>query len=186
MSSIITHEVLYEILSKEKSRNEIQRIEESLFLQLQSYLREKELILESQKEKNSFPEEVKRTEKQLQSIKRLSDEIIEIRKRKITNLALLNSRTVNEVLIKNLLPEEKKLYDSFLVLLKDYTLPIIETKDLKDENPEFTKVKFLESIPKFMGTDSKIYGPFSREDMSSLPNKVAYILINRKKAIKLQ
>ena len=45
MSSIITHEVLYEILSKEKSRNEIQRIEESLFLQLQSYLREKELIL---------------------------------------------------------------------------------------------------------------------------------------------
>jgi len=187
MSSIITHEILYEILSKEKLRNEIQKIEESLFLQLQSYLKEKELILTSQKEKGTFPEEVKRTERQLQSIKRLSNEIIEIRKRKIVNLALLNSRTLNEVQVKNLLPEEKNLYNSLLNSLKEYVLPVKEeAKTLKEENLEFTKVKFLESVPKFMGTDSKIYGPFSKEDTSSLPNKVAYIFINREKAIKIE
>ena len=187
MSSIVTHEILYEILSKEKLRTEIQKIEESLFLQLQSYLKEKELILSSQKEKDSFPEEIKRTEKQLQSIKRISNEIIETRKRKIVNLALLNSRTTNEITVKNLLSEEIILYNSILASLKQYTTPVKEeAKTLKEENSEFTKVKFLESVPKFMGTDNKIYGPFSKEDASNLPNKVAYIFINRGKAIKVE
>ena len=54
MSSIITHEALYEILTKEKTRQDLQKIDPDFFSQLSSYLEEKELILKSQKEKDSF------------------------------------------------------------------------------------------------------------------------------------
>jgi|TARA_Y100000310_G_scaffold186143_2_gene186202 DNA replication initiation complex subunit (GINS family) len=183
MSSIITHESLYEILLKEKTRNELQVIEESFFTQLQSYIEEKKLILSSQKEKASFPEEVKKTEKQLQSIQRLSNEIIERRKRKILDLALLNSRTPSAIPLKGLLPREQGLYNSTLKALNQYDFPLeTKTKTLKNENPLSISVKFLDSIPKFIGTDNKVYGPFEKTDIATLPKTIAQILINRKKA----
>ena len=103
MSSVITHEAIYEILVKEKARQDLQKIDPEFFNQLSKYLEEKELILKSQKEKDSFPEEIKKTEKQLKTITQLSNEITERRKRKILDLALLNSRTPTAIKEKNLL-----------------------------------------------------------------------------------
>jgi len=113
MSSIITHEILYEILTREKSRQEIQKIDPTFFQQLRSYLEEKELILKSQQQKASFPEEIKKTEQQLRTINQLANEIIERRKRKILDIALLNSR-IPSTLVKNILPNEQTLYNSIL------------------------------------------------------------------------
>ncbi|MFC1691164.1 hypothetical protein ACFL0W_03195 [Nanoarchaeota archaeon] len=43
-------------------------------------------------------------------------------------------------------------------------------------------VRFLDSIPKFMGTDLKKYGPFEKEDQESLPESIADVLINKGRA----
>ena len=189
MLSIITHEALYEILTREKSRQDLQKIDLDFFQQLSAYLEEKELILNSQKEKNSFPEEIKKTEKQLRTIKQLANEIIERRKRKILDLALLNSRTETAAKAKNILPNEESLYDSILSSLQQFSIAEKESKVLKDENPEDTNttlIRFIHSVPKFVGTDSNIYGPFIKEDIANLPEKTAEILIRKNRAEKIQ
>ena len=185
MSSIITHESIYDLLSKEKTRIEIQNINPEFFKQLESYIEEKEFILKSQKEKNTFPDEVKKTERQLLNIRRLSDELVERRKKKILDLAMMNSKSQNPQLPKNLLPSEIDLYESVLNSLKSYILPlkkeIIETKALKNEN-SLKSIKFIHPIPKFMGTDGKVYGPFENEDIAVIPEDIANLLINKKMA----
>ena len=147
MSSIITHETLYEILSKEKTRQELQKIDPGFLKQLSSYLEEKEIILNSQKEKNSFPEEIKNTEKQIRTIRQISNEIIERRKRKILDLALLTSRTETPIKAKNLLENEEALYDSIVSSLMQFSIkeknePISESKVLKNQNLENTNTTF--------------------------------------------
>ena len=55
------------------------------------------------------------------------------------------------------------------------------------ENQEKTRlVRFLNSVPKFMGEDLNIYGPFDAEDISHLPNEVASLLIKRKRAEEIE
>lgn len=196
MSSIITHEAIYEILAKEKTRQDLQKIDIDFFKQLSSYLEEKEIILKSQKEKNSFPEEIKRTEKQLRTIKQLSNEIIERRKRKILDLALLNSRTESAEKARNLLPNEESLYNEIRSLLAQFSIIEKEnisnrgeTKVLKNQNSEnmnTTLVRFINSVPKFVGTDSIVYGPFIKEDIANLPEETAQILISKNRAEKIQ
>lgn len=196
MSSIITHEILYEILTREKSRQEIQKIDPNFFQQLSSYLEEKELILSSQKEKNSFPEEIRKTEKQLKTIKQLADEIIERRKRKTLDLALLNSRASASIKTKNLLPKEESLYSSLLASLKQFSIKDKqgekeneEAKALKNENQEnnnTTLIRFIHAVPKFVGTDNNVYGPFTKEDIANLPEQTANILIKKNRAEKMQ
>ena len=185
MSSIITHESIYDLLSKEKTRIEIQSINPEFFKQLESYIEEKEFILKSQKEKNTFPDEVKKTERQLLNIRRLSDELVERRKKKILDLAMMNSKSLNPQLPKNLLPLEIDLYESVLNSLKSYILPlkkeIVEAKALKNEN-SLKSIKFIHPIPKFMGTDGKVYGPFENEDIAVIPEDIANLLINKKMA----
>ena len=188
MSSIITHEIVYDTLIKEKTRAELQKIEEPFLAQLNSYISEKELILSSQKQKNSFPEEIKKTEKQLESIKLLSTELTERRKRKILDLALLNSRTSKEIPPPNLLPNEKTLYTSVLDALRIFSSPPRKpkTKTLKNENPQICLVKFLHPVPKFVGTDTKVYGPFNPSDTIELPIETANLLIKKQKAEKIK
>jgi len=192
MSSVITHEAIYEILVKEKARQDLQKIDPEFFNQLSKYLEEKELILKSQKEKDSFPEEIKKTEKQLKTITQLSNEITERRKRKILDLALLNSRTPTAIKEKNLLQNEEILYDSILTTLKQFSINNSkeeETKVLKNEDSESnstTLVRFIHSVPRFVGTDNNIYGPFIKEDIANLPEKTAEILIRKNRAEKIQ
>ena len=94
----------------------------------------------------------------------------------------------------NLLLEERELYGSMLRTLNLYRQGIIHNillsklpeinkpKDIKEEIKEKTKlVRFLHSVPKFMGEDLNIYGPYSSEDIAALPSKAASLLINKKR-----
>ena len=97
----------------------------------------------------------------------------------------------------NMLPEEKILYALLIENLDKYrkgillriiegSLPLIEEekpKTIKMDKKEETKlVRFLHSIPKFIGDDLNIYGPFEAEDISNLPEKVADVLVDKKRA----
>ena len=174
----------------------MQKIDPDFFSQLSSYLEEKELILKSQKEKDSFQEEIKKTEKQLKTINQLANEVVERRKRKILDLALLNSRTETAASPKNLLPNEESLYSSILSSLTKFSIKEketekgkVETKVLKNQNSENTNttlVRFIHSVPRFIGTDENIYGPFVKEDIANLPDKTAEILITKNRAEKIQ
>ncbi|UCG95693.1 MAG: hypothetical protein JSV92_01425 [archaeon] len=43
-------------------------------------------------------------------------------------------------------------------------------------------IKILEEVPKFLGTDEKTYGPFKKDDMVTVEEKIAELLVNKGKA----
>jgi len=72
--------------------------------------------------------------------------------------------------------ETKKEEDAAEELKKDEKLPKI--KQLEG----FKLVRILEEIPQFLGTDGRSYGPFKPEDLVTLEEKVADLIINKNKA----
>jgi DNA replication initiation complex subunit (GINS family) len=49
----------------------------------------------------------------------------------------------------------------------------------KREEERIKRIKILKNLPKFVGTDLKVYGPFKEGDMTELPEKEAQLLVNR-------
>ena len=195
---IITYDTLYEILRREKFRNELQLLDVEFFDNVLSYLNEKSVILDSQKNRDSiFSSEYKKTERTIQNTKKLLNELYEKREGKIVNLALLSSR--NSLLDEDLLamlPEERKLYDELLItldifrkgivlkLLSDEKPDINQQKSIKSETIENKKslVRFLHAVPKFVGVDMNVYGPYDNHDIANLPSNIAEVLISKERA----
>lgn len=187
---MITYETLFNLLRMEKSKPELQRLDEDFINQVSSYLEEKQNILKSQEGKDSiFKAEIEKTKNQLEQIKKLLKELYEKRESKIVNLALISSR--NEEWVDDMsamLPEEKEFYNVFIKELSLFRNSILdkiinkeETKILTDD--EDTKmIRILEVIPKFVGTDLNIYGPFDKEDVANVPLDVADLLIKNNRA----
>ena len=195
---IITYDTLYEILRREKFRNELQLLDVEFFDNVLSYLNEKSVILDSQKNRDSiFSSEYKKTERTIQNTKKLLNELYEKREGKIVNLALLSSR--NSLLDEDLsamLPEERELYDELLItlnifrkgivlkLLSDEKPDINQQKSIKSETIENKKslVRFLHAVPKFVGVDMNVYGPYDNHDIANLPSNIAEVLISKERA----
>lgn len=181
---IITFETVYEILRIEKSRNELQKLDDDFFQKVSRYIEEKTLILNSLKEKEADIE-AKKTERQLESFKKMLQELYEKRERKILELALFCSRTSKKSPeINNMLKEEKELFENTLNTLnnsKKQILPRLNGK--KTETFKNTiLVKFLHSVPKFVTPEEHIFGPFESEDIANLPTDIAKLLIQKNRA----
>ena len=206
-SIIITYETLFEILRKEKTRPELQKLDDSFFQYVLKYISEKKNILESQQIKESIftSLEVQKTRKQLENIYKIIKELYEKRESKILQLALIHSRSESDPKKETdiMLKEEIRFYLQVLELLNESRSgiltnllkgkePIInpyKPKDLKtDEKPQIQKraIQFIDNIPEFIGTDLKTYGPFKKEDKESIPEEIANLLVNRKKAIEIK
>ena len=72
MSEInISYETLFELLRREKTRDELQKLEDSFFTDVVNYLKEKEEFLQNQKKKQDLfaADEIYKAEKQLENIK---------------------------------------------------------------------------------------------------------------------
>lgn len=194
---LITNEKLYEALRKEKSKSELQELEAKFYNTVRAYIKEKKSIIESQKDKQSIFSkiEIENTKKQIETTKKILNELFEKREQKIVQLALLCSRTN---------PENKEL-DSKIEIERKFYLEILETlnknresnlislidqeKEVKTKDINTTQIKqqnkllrIISPIPKFIGLDLKTYGPFDTEEVANLPLKIAEVLINNNRA----
>ena len=198
---VITFEALYDLLRREKTRQELQKLDSIFYQNLAKYISEKKDILESQKQKESVfaEQEIKKTQNQIESILKIIRELYEIRENKIIQLALINSRTKSDTNLPNLLPEEAQFYDLVIKGLNKFRANILhsvqnsnppamekkeEPKEIKrDERPQNIKfIRFIETVPKFVGTNLQVYGPFEKEDVASLPFDVSELLIKNNRA----
>ena len=153
----ITLETLYDILRNEKKKEDLQKLEATFFIDVVSYLREKNALLESKaQEKNIFASgERDKLEYELRSIKRILKEIYEKREKKIMDIALNKSRTGSDIIdISAMLLEEKEFYHQLLDILNSYRKGIIHRL-------------FQAQLPE-IHTESK-----PREIASSIPNTFA-------------
>jgi DNA replication initiation complex subunit (GINS family) len=199
----VTYETLFEILKREKDSADLQKLEPAFFDNFVEYLNEKKDLLNKDDALFSYDEK-KKVEKQIDNARRLIKEIYERREKKILGIALIKSRTKSHVIDTSALMEnEKKFLEDVERILNTYRENIIfsilqgkqilqrkaEDKVTKEEINDVDKpggdiqntklVRFLHSVPKFVGTQLEEYGPFVEGDIANLPIEVADILINK-------
>jgi len=110
-------------------------------------------------------------------VERLLDELREERLRKI----LENAKNGISVPEDGLTIEEQTLahtLNSSLTTLRERKLERDGVPSTL-ERIELTVVRFLQDIPEIVGTDLRIYGPYKKEDVSSLPTRNAQALIKQ-------
>lgn len=194
----ITFETLYEILRREKTRPELQKLEQTFFENLVKYIQEKQAINKSQKEKTSiFNQENERTQQEIIQIRKMVKELYEKREIKILKLALSSAKTNKNPEITSMLKEEETLFNNIksqliqqrkailfnILEAKAPKLQIEKPKDIKSENQDTTKlIRFIHAVPKFIAEDLNVYGPYIKEDIANLPSNSASLLVTRNKA----
>ena len=106
----VTYEALFDMVVREKGRDELQSLSTNFFSELVSYLIEKKAMLAV-----LGPEEREKTARQLQNINRLVKELYERREKKILSLALARSRAGVDIIDTSaLLAEEKALFEGLV------------------------------------------------------------------------
>ena len=201
----LTYETLYEILRKEKSRDELQKLDPAFLRNILNYLKEKQQSYDDNLTKNDIFSQSERDKLHIQiaNIKKIMKDLYDIRERKIINMAISKSRTNAHIVdMENLHAQETAMFESISSVLTQYRtgvlhrileqrepdiLPIIlplpqETEQLKDEK---IQVKFTDKVEQFVGKELELYGPYEANDEATLPNDLAEILITQGKAISL-
>ena len=209
----ITYETLFELLRREKNREELQKLDNTFFEDVVNYLKEKKAALDKPKDDLFAAEERRKADVQFENIKKILKEFYERREKKIISMALDMSRmsmgALNSEIIDTsaMLKEEKELFDCLVEILNDNrkgilyniletTMPSIECKkeektetkeevstgsELKKEESAQKMIRFLHSVPKFVGKDLEEYGPFEKEDIANLPAEIADVLIAKQR-----
>ncbi|MBU0470303.1 MAG: hypothetical protein KKA62_03785 [Nanoarchaeota archaeon] len=186
----ITLETLYDMLRNEKKKEDLQKLDNSFFIDVVSYLREKKALLDLKNNSDELfaASEKDKVEYEMRSIKRILKELYEKREKKILDIAMNRSRTGSDIIdTSSMLREEKIFYDRLLKTLDFYRggvllnlfqgeLPDINEGELKRTNI-IREEKKPSSIPEQVKTDtfSKFEGApimsAEDEDTSSFSEK---------------
>jgi DNA replication initiation complex subunit (GINS family) len=216
MSDIsITYDLLFDILKIEKSREDLQKLENQFYKNVVDYLNTKNAIIENP---NTPVRERELTRIQLGNVKKLLVELYDRREKKIINLAIYKIKTGAGVINTDaLLQEERTLFDMLCLQLSRYREVIIDNvidgkmpesdsvifsrtattvtskTEISDdmsldsnESDGIKSVRFIKPVPKFLGLELETYGPFEENDIASLPSKIANILVKKNRAEEMQ
>jgi DNA replication initiation complex subunit (GINS family) len=204
---VLTYETLYEILRREKSRDELQQLEPAFLRDALNYLKEKQQAYDDNLAKNDIFSQSERDKLHIQitNIKKILKDLYDIRERKIINMSINKSRTNSHIIdAANLMAPEQGLFEGVTTVLNLHRTGIIN-KILEQREPDIMpaalplpeetkvevnedtkKVKFIEKTDQFAGPELELYGPYNAEDEADLPPEVAEILINQGKATEIQ
>jgi len=210
----ITYETLFEIFRMEKNRPELQKLDKDFYSHVADYLNDKLQILNKQgTQLDLFMEDEKtKTSKQIKEIKDIIKKLYALREKKITEMSLNKAKTSSSIVDStSLLEEENRMFDMLVetltgfrkgvldnvLLLKEPCADSIEkpekdsaveekSKDATAGKKELIQLRFLHAVPKFLGEELEIYGPFEEGDMASLPSAIARVLIEKERAEKIE
>jgi len=127
---ILTYETIYEILRKEKSKDELQKLDAAFLSNALAYLREKQLLYDEAMRKSDIFSVADREKLsiQLYNIRKLIRELYERREKKVLDMAMNRSRTNSAVVdTSNLLNHERELFSSFVEVLDKFRNGVLHT-----------------------------------------------------------
>ncbi len=183
---MVTYEQLFDTLRREKSRDELQVLPRGFYAEAAAFLAEKRQaaadqgLLSSQKAGIEF-----------QNASRILRELYDRRERKVLTLAMHKTRTESAIIDREaLLEEEQELFDAVVSTLQQARHAILvkggrPAPSVHQEPPavpEIVKVRFSAAVPKFVGKDLSVYGPFEEGQEAALPANIARILIDKGRA----
>ena len=191
----ITYEVLFDILRREKDNNELQGLEDSFYDEVAEYLEEKRDTVQSSRTSAYTPSsEYEKQKIQLRNIVRTVKEIYNIRERKIVALARSKARSEASLIdTTKLLVDEQPLFDDSVELFRKQRKEVLEDalgkKPIRSkeqpkapDNEDAVSAIILKDLPKFLGPDKKVYGPFEEGSDVEIPQSVAELLERKGRA----
>ena len=193
---VITYETLYELLRREKSREELQKLSGSFIDDVLNYLGEKQKTYEDSLAKSDVfsLSERETVALQLMNIKKILKELYDRRERKLLDIALNKSRTNSDIIdTTNMLPTEQVFFTEALDVLSKFRKSVLQqvidakkpTIVIEEPTPALIElkrtkyVKFLEHVDQIVGDEMELYGPFAQDDQAELPLTLADILIGQ-------
>jgi DNA replication initiation complex subunit (GINS family) len=208
----ITYESLFDILRREKSREELQKLDPTFYDDVLVYLQQKQDALQ-QKAAAGVNIEQDGTRNHTINVKKILREIYERRERKIVSMAVHRSRLGENAVMdtSTLLAQERQLYEKFVQMLlgsrKDVLEAVLERRSprqvqeraVSEEQTETTqtsepqpvapsetmRIRFIKAVPKFLGRNMEVHGPFEENDVAELPNMIAQLLVSKGRAEKV-
>jgi len=169
------HKEIYRAWKLEKASETPQPLPSDFYNRAAEYLKALEQDVTSSNE-HTVQERLLSKEREVAT--RLLDELKETRLEKIIN-AVRNRQSIN---FSDLTDEEKKLAEKLKGSVASFNEGRIEMKianSAHEVGTELTIVRFLQDIPEIVGVDLKIYGPYKKEDIGSLPKQNAQALIKQ-------
>src|SRR4030042_5561573 len=140
----INYETLFDLLRREKNREELQSLDKDFYEQVLAYLKEKKEALAKKGDELFASAEREKLKIQFQNIRRIIKELYERREKKIINMAMSKARTGSDVIDTSaLLPSEKDFFDDQVSLFLKYKEAmldrIINLKEFENNKAEEDK-----------------------------------------------
>jgi len=203
---VLTYEVIYDILLREKQREELQKIEDHFWRDTLGYLREKQGMLDETRHKVDLFSAAERdkTHTQLRNIRRVLRSIYDLREKKILDIAVNKSRTGSKIIdVGNMLDVEKQLFESLVSEMNFFRQGLLnnilelrspsilfEGEDSSHDHerrsapapvlpPGQAMVTLSREVAQFVGPELEVYGPFQSGEVAVLPEDIAAILVNQ-------
>lgn len=161
---MITFEIIRKIQRDEQLTPKLTKLPENFYQNVKIYLDQKRKITD------------RKIVLEVKNIERLVEDIFNRRERKIINSAIIAART--NIPPENLTNEEKDFFEKIVSLIKSRRGDILENL-FKTKEETVGLVVFKESVPEFVGSDEKVYGPFQKGDIAKLPEENVKILKER-------
>ncbi len=117
----ITYETLFDLLRREKSREELQELDSTFYDDVVSYLHNKQAILKEDGLQSALfqASESEKVRVQIQNVKKMLKELYERRQLKVIRFAINRSKTSSGITNTiAMLPEEKKFFEEILSLFE--------------------------------------------------------------------
>ncbi len=177
------YDELYAAWMKEKENAELQRLPKDFYSKIIQYvgrIRQEGRMLDQSSSK------AKLTSKELSNAKRLVEELLELRFEKVVKEVAL--KPVGKDLLA---PEEQMTLMGLMNSVANFQHFLKEALQGKvsrvDDHRHPTRVmlRFLKQTPAIAGADLKVYGPFSVEDVATLPVDNARVLVEHGVAVEI-
>jgi len=166
----LSYEELRKIQARERASPVLQTLPEGFYKEARRLIERKD---EGLKKNFSLTEA-----KEYESILKVVEDIHGRRKQKIIMKAM-KSGAGDEGMLAD---EERELFKRIHGIVEEEAgsfMKLIEGKEGRVEEESIKRIKILKNLPKFVGVDLKVYGPFKEGDSIELPEKEAQLLVRR-------
>jgi DNA replication initiation complex subunit (GINS family) len=167
----LSYDELRKIQARERASPVLQSLPEGFYASVRKLVEKKN---EGLKSNFSLTEA-----REYESILKVVEDIHERRRQKIVLRAMKSGAGQEEIALTG---EEAELFERISKAVAedgDKFKIMIGGNENKVGEEKIKRIKILKNLPKFVGTDLKVYGPFKEGDITELPEKEAQLLVSR-------
>lgn len=171
----LDYDELRRIHRLEKNTSKLVEVDDDFITSLQVFVEdEKKKYLASLKNFSSSDA------REFTNLKRIIDDIFQMREKKILNKALISAHT-SDYDDNNMAIEEKETFKKIYKIIVEHREIFLSLfGEVEKASTDLTRLSILTDVPTFVGTDMKEYGPYQEGQEVELPSKVARLFITRK------